>query len=49
MIWEQALLYQQMGVGVSFIEDIPLDQRVSDDLYRWVLAKTLDDCESPFR
>lgn len=37
------------GVAVSFIEDIPLDQRISDDLYRWVSAETFDDCESLFR
>jgi hypothetical protein len=37
------------GVAVSFIEDIPLNQRISDDLYRWVSAETFDDCEPLFR
>jgi len=37
------------GAAVSFIEDIPLNQRISDDLYRWVSAETFDGCENLFR
>jgi hypothetical protein len=37
------------GVAVSFIEDIPLNQRISEDLHRWMSAETFDDCESLFR
>ena len=37
------------AVAVSFIEDIPLNRRISDDLFRWVSAETFDDCESLFR
>jgi hypothetical protein len=37
------------GVAVSFIEDIPLNQRISEDLHRWMSAETFNDCESLFR
>jgi hypothetical protein len=37
------------GVAVSFIEDIPLNRRISDDLYRWMSAETFNDCEPLFR
>jgi hypothetical protein len=37
------------GVSVSFIEDIPLNQRISEDLHRWMSAETFNDCEPLFR
>jgi hypothetical protein len=37
------------GVAVSFIEDIPLDPRISGDLYRWMSAETFNGCENLFR
>jgi hypothetical protein len=37
------------GVEVSFIEPIPLNQRISEDLHRWMSAETFDDCEPLFR
>jgi hypothetical protein len=37
------------GVAVAFIEDIPLNQRISEDLYRWMSAETFNDCEPLFR
>jgi hypothetical protein len=37
------------GVAVSFIEDIPLNQRISEDLHRWMSAETFNDCEPLFR
>ena len=37
------------AVDVGFIETIPLDQRISDDLYRWLSLETFKGCESLFR
>ncbi len=37
------------GVAVSFIEDIPLSQRITEDLHRWMSAETFNDCEPLFR
>jgi hypothetical protein len=37
------------AVAVSFIEDIPLNQRISDDLHRWVSAESFDGFENLFR
>ena len=37
------------AVQVAFIEDIPLDKRISDDLYRWMSAETFNECEPVFR
>jgi len=37
------------AVAVGFIESLPLDQRVSDDLYRWLSVETFEGCESLFR
>ena len=37
------------GVAVSFMEDIPLNRRISDDLYRWVSSETFDGCEPLLR
>ena len=37
------------AVAVCFIEHIPLHQRVSDDLYRWMSAGSFDGFESLFR
>ena len=37
------------AAAVGFIEDISQDQRMSDDLYRWMSAETFDDSESLFR
>lgn len=33
----------------GFIEDIPRDERISDDLYRWMSAETFDGSENLFR
>ncbi len=37
------------AAAVGFIESLPLDQVVSDDLYRWVSVETFEGCESLFR
>ena len=37
------------AVAVSFIEDIPLNQRISDDLHRGVSAKSFEGFENLFR
>jgi hypothetical protein len=37
------------AAAVGFIESLPLDQRVSDDLYRWLSVETFEGCESLFR
>jgi hypothetical protein len=37
------------AVAVGFIEDIPMDHRISDDLHRWMSAETFDGCENLFR
>jgi hypothetical protein len=36
-------------VSVAFNEDIPLNQRISEDLYRWMSAETFNGCEPLFR
>jgi hypothetical protein len=35
--------------SVGFIESLPLDQRVSDDLYRWLTVETFEGYEILFR
>jgi hypothetical protein len=37
------------AAAVGFIESLPLDQRVSDDLYRWLSVEAFEGCESLFR
>jgi hypothetical protein len=37
------------ATATAFIEDIKLNQRVSDDLHRWVSVETLHSCEALFR
>jgi hypothetical protein len=37
------------AAAVAFIEDIPHDERISDDLYRWMSAETFDGSENLFR
>lgn len=37
------------AVAVGFIENIPLDKLVSDDLSRWLSMETFADSESLFR
>jgi hypothetical protein len=37
------------GVAVSFVESIPLNQRISEDLHRWMSLETFDGCENLFR
>ena len=37
------------AVAVGLIESLPLDQRVSDDLYRWLSVETFEGCEGLFR
>lgn len=37
------------AMAVAFIENIPSDQRISHDLYRWMSAETFDGCEALFR
>jgi hypothetical protein len=37
------------GVAVSFVESIPLNQRISEDLHRWMSVETFDGCENLFR
>jgi hypothetical protein len=37
------------AVAVAFIEDIPLNKQVADDMHRWVSSETFDDCEALFR
>ena len=36
-------------MSVAFNEDIPLNQRISEDLYRWMSAETFNGCEPLFR
>jgi len=36
-------------VAVAFIEDIPLEKRVSEDLHRWMSAESLKGFEHLFR
>lgn len=35
--------------AVGFIENLPLDPRVSADLYRWMSLETFEGCKSLFR
>jgi hypothetical protein len=37
------------AVAVGFIEDLPHDDRVASDLFRWMSAETFDDSEKLFR
>jgi len=37
------------AIATGLIESIPLDKRVSDDLYRWLSVETFSGCESLFR
>jgi hypothetical protein len=37
------------ATAVGLIESPPLDQQVSEDLYRWLSVETFDGCESLFR
>jgi hypothetical protein len=37
------------AAAVAFVENIPLDKRVSDDLYRWMSAQSFDSFEELFR
>ena len=37
------------ATAVGLIESLPLDQTVSDDLYRWLSVETFEGCESLFR
>jgi hypothetical protein len=37
------------ATAVGLIESLPLDQRVSDDLYRWFSVETFEGCERLFR
>ena len=37
------------AAAVGLIESIPLNKRVSDDLFRWMSQETFDGCEQLFR
>jgi hypothetical protein len=37
------------AVAVGLIENLPLDQRVASDLYRWVSTETFEGCERLFQ
>jgi hypothetical protein len=37
------------ATAIGFIESLPLDQRVSNDLYRWLSIETFEGCENLFR
>jgi hypothetical protein len=37
------------ATAVGLIENLPLDQRVSDDLHRWMSVETFEGCERLFR
>jgi hypothetical protein len=37
------------ATAVSLIENLPLDQQVSSDLYRWMSLETFEGCKSLFR
>jgi hypothetical protein len=37
------------AAAVGLIESIPLDKKISDDLYRWFSIETFEGCESLFR
>jgi hypothetical protein len=36
------------ATAVGFVENLPLDQRVSQDLYRWLSIETFKSCKSLF-
>ena len=37
------------AVAVGFLEDLPLNRRVADDLHRWISAEAFAGCEALFR
>ncbi len=37
------------AAAFAFIEDLPRDQRIADDMYRWVSLETFDACEPLLR
>jgi hypothetical protein len=37
------------AVSVAFIEDLPLDERITEDLHRWVSIETFKGFENLFR
>jgi hypothetical protein len=37
------------AVAVAFIEDLPLNRRISEDLHRWMSVDTFKDLENLFR
>ena len=37
------------AAAVGFVESIPLNRRICEDLHRWVSAETFDGCENLFR
>lgn len=37
------------AVAVGLIEDLPRDERVAGDLYRWVSVETFEGCKELFR
>jgi len=37
------------ATAVGLVENLPLNQAVSEDLYRWVSMETFEGCESLFR
>ncbi len=37
------------AVAIAFIEDLPLDKRISDDLHRWMSIETFKGFEQLFR
>jgi hypothetical protein len=37
------------AVAIGFIESLPLDQRISQDLFRWLSVETFDGLENLFR
>ena len=39
----------QNAVAVGLIENLPLDKRVSEDLFRWLSVETFEGCEKLFR
>lgn len=36
------------ATAVGFVENLPLDQRVSEDLYRWLSVETFEECKNLF-
>jgi len=37
------------AIATGIIDNLPLDERVFDDLHRWVFVETFQECESLFR